>query len=97
MTEKELEKKAKEYADETQFTEYANSSLSESLDISEEIKQVYIAGAKLMQKELEEQMQNLAKRICELQSDLAREKSKNERITERLEKDQVFKEVQINY
>jgi hypothetical protein len=57
MTEKELEKKAKEYSDKTEFTEYDNSSLSESLDISEEIKQAYIAGAKAMQKE-NEQLRN---------------------------------------
>ena len=41
-----FEKEAEEYANETQFTEYDNPSLSESLDISEEIKQAYIAGAK---------------------------------------------------
>lgn len=46
MAAKELEIKAKEYANKTQFTEYDNYSLSESLDISEEIKQAYIAGAK---------------------------------------------------
>ena len=38
-------------------------------------------------KELEEQNQSLAKRVCELQSDLAKKKSKNEKITERLEKE----------
>lgn len=43
--------------------------------------------AKTYAKELEKQTQGLAKRICELQSDLAREKSKNEKITERFEKE----------
>lgn len=42
----ELIKKADLYANNTRFTEYDNPSLSESLDISEEIKQAYIAGAK---------------------------------------------------
>ena len=36
-------------------------------------------------KEIEEQMQNLEKRICELQSDLARKKSKNKTTTKELE------------
>lgn len=68
MTAEELKIKAKEYSDKTEFTEYDNSSLSESLDISEEIKQAYIAGTKVMQEENE----RLAKRICELQADLGR-------------------------
>ena len=51
MTQEDLERKAEEYANETQFTEYDNPSLSESLDISEEIKQAYIAGAKEIQAE----------------------------------------------
>lgn len=45
MTDK-LIKKADLYANNTHFTEYDNPSLSESLDISKEIKQAYIAGAK---------------------------------------------------
>ena len=51
----ELIKKADLYANHTHFTEYDNPSLSESLDISEEIKQAYIAGAKAMQEENEQQ------------------------------------------
>lgn len=58
---KELEIKAKEYANKTQFTEYDNSSLSESLDISEEIKQAYIAGAKENQPTVEEMLKRLLK------------------------------------
>lgn len=57
----ELEKKAKEYSDKTEFTEYDNSSLSESLDISEEIKQAYIAGAKENQPNAEEMIKRLLK------------------------------------
>lgn len=62
---KELEIKAKEYANTTEFTEYANSSLSESLDISEDIKQAYIAGAKETQEENEKlKQQNEKMRNC---------------------------------
>jgi hypothetical protein len=61
MTNKELEIKAKEYANKTQFTEYDNSSLSESLDISEELKQAYIAGAKENQPTVEEMLKRLLK------------------------------------
>lgn len=46
MTDVDLQKKADLYANNTHFTEYDNPSLSESLDISEEIKQAYLAGAK---------------------------------------------------
>jgi chromosome segregation ATPase len=72
--------------------EYYYKTYTVTLNIGEEerkkeVTDIFLAGAKLMQKELEEQTQNLAKRICELQSDLAKEKSKNEKITERLEKE----------
>jgi|GEM_PF-2512283 len=61
MTDKELEKKAKEYANKTQFTEYDNPSLSESLDISEDIKQAYIDGGKENQPTVEEMLKRLIK------------------------------------
>ena len=61
----ELIKKADLYANNTHFTEYDNPSLSESLDISEEIKQAYIAGAKEMQKENEELKQQLVQHTDE--------------------------------
>lgn len=61
MTDKELEIKAKEYANKTQFTEYDNPSLAESLDISEEIKQAYLAGAKENQPTVEEMLKRLLK------------------------------------
>lgn len=61
MIDKELEIKAKEYADKTEFTEYANSSLPESLDISEDIKQAYIDGGKENQPTVEEMLKRLIK------------------------------------
>lgn len=60
----ELIKKADIYANNTRFTEYDNPSLSESLDISEEIKQAYIAGAKEMQKENEQLKAQIEKMKC---------------------------------
>lgn len=63
MTDKELEIKAKEYANKTEFTEYDNPSLAESLDISEEIKQAYIDGGKELQEENEQLKQEKAEYI----------------------------------
>lgn len=58
------------------------NQLSSNMTIQEDVLKLRVENG-----QLKVQTQNLAKRICELQSDLAREKSKNEKRTERLEKD----------
>lgn len=84
MTNEELEKKAEE--------SYWNSDASGSFSFKKCYILGFIACAKELRKEISETENEhlkrdnglLAKRICELQSDLSREKSKNEKLIEEL-------------
>ena len=54
MTKEELEKEADEYSEDTRFIDYSNYSLSENINISDEIKEAYLAGAEPREKRIAE-------------------------------------------
>lgn len=68
MTKAELEKEADEYSEDTRFIDYSNYSLSENINISDEIKEAYLAGAEPREKRIAE----LEKENAELQETLGK-------------------------
>lgn len=72
MTDEELEKEATEYASQSQYTDYDNPSLSESLGISRDIKEAYINAAEPREERiavLDKENGKLEGKLSDLQSE----------------------------
>lgn len=79
MIREEFEKEAEEYASQSCFTELLNSSLSEVIDISDEIKEAVLYGYNKAKKEMQEN--GLA-----LQSDMDKTIEQNIALKKQIEK-----------